>query len=108
VNCPICQNPTTTIVNSRKRQTHVMRRRQCESCGHRFTTTEVVGDNPNPSDAAIRKLQTERDRAIGALYAIWSSGETTLSRIRSAIGIDSLTAIITETAQAKGKLKQKV
>jgi len=84
-----------------------MRRRKCEACGHKFTTTEVVGDIPQSSDA-IRKLQTERDRAIGALYAIWSSGEATLSRIRSAIGIDSLTAIITETAQAKGKVKQKV
>jgi len=39
VNCPQCQSNTTVIDSSGDES--IRRRRQCESCGHRFTTYEL-------------------------------------------------------------------
>lgn len=40
--CPICQRPSTDVVNSRphKKRSSVWRRRNCSSCDTTFTTTE--------------------------------------------------------------------
>ena len=41
--CPKCESPTE-VINSRKRDGTVVRRRLC-SCGERFSTKEVITDS---------------------------------------------------------------
>lgn len=38
--CPECQHNDTRVVDSRSLGGHIRRRRECQSCGHRFTTHE--------------------------------------------------------------------
>lgn len=40
--CPVCSHPDSRVVDSRttKEGNAIRRRRECESCGHRFTTYE--------------------------------------------------------------------
>ena len=42
--CPFCSNPDTKVVDSRPTEEGqaIRRRRECESCGKRFTTYETV------------------------------------------------------------------
>ena len=41
--CPICGTPTS-VVNSRPTKLNSIRRRRSCLSGHRFTTTEIIGD----------------------------------------------------------------
>jgi transcriptional regulator NrdR family protein len=41
--CPKCESPTE-VINSRKKDGNVVRRRACK-CGERFTTNEVIVDS---------------------------------------------------------------
>jgi transcriptional repressor NrdR len=38
--CPECQHPDSRVVDSRAAGDSIRRRRECEACGHRFTTYE--------------------------------------------------------------------
>ena len=40
MNCPLCDSPTKTLETRRVPDGAVRRRRECTSCGHRFTTYE--------------------------------------------------------------------
>ncbi len=42
--CPFCQNPNSSVVDSRdsKEGETIRRRRECDACGKRFTTYERV------------------------------------------------------------------
>lgn len=44
MHCPACQKEETKVVDSRviERGTAIRRRRECEKCGHRFSTYEQV------------------------------------------------------------------
>ncbi|MDO4765530.1 MAG: transcriptional regulator NrdR [Eubacteriales bacterium] len=46
--CPFCSFPETKVIDSRKSedQNSIRRRRQCEDCGKRFTTFEVMERSP--------------------------------------------------------------
>lgn len=46
--CPVCSTNDTKVIDSRKTedQTSIRRRRQCETCGKRFTTFEVIERSP--------------------------------------------------------------
>lgn len=46
--CPFCGHPETRVTNSRvtPEGDRIRRRRECEQCGHRFTTYEVVERGP--------------------------------------------------------------
>ena len=41
--CPKCRSSKTRVIDSRQRAAARIRRRQCEKCDKRFTTTEIVG-----------------------------------------------------------------
>lgn len=45
--CPICQNKSSRVIDSRPvdDNTAIRRRRECEKCGHRFTTFERMEMN---------------------------------------------------------------
>src|SRR5712691_335538 len=40
MNCPVCHNGDTRVVDSRDDENAVRRRRECLACKHRFTTYE--------------------------------------------------------------------
>lgn len=46
--CPVCSFPDTKVIDSRKTedQSSIRRRRQCEACGKRFTTFEIIERSP--------------------------------------------------------------
>lgn len=46
--CPACGHPESKVVDSRPSDdgASIRRRRECLSCGRRFTTYERLGDNP--------------------------------------------------------------
>lgn len=46
--CPSCQNNSTRVLDSRPvdEGRSIRRRRECESCGYRFTTFEKVEEIP--------------------------------------------------------------
>jgi transcriptional repressor NrdR len=42
VACPKCGNEETDILMTRDREHDVYRRRKCQACGHRFSTSERI------------------------------------------------------------------
>ena len=40
--CPFCGSPDTKVIDSRPSESKKRRRRECTSCGKRFTTYEVI------------------------------------------------------------------
>lgn len=56
VPCPKCKSPKSWVIDKRNADVHVRRRRQCDDCGHRFTTYETIGKPANnPARRAYRK-----------------------------------------------------
>ena len=48
MNCPVCNSPDSRVLDSRPSQegNSIKRRRECPSCGKRFTTYEVIDTVP--------------------------------------------------------------
>lgn len=48
MHCPSCSHPESKVVDSRPSEdgASIRRRRECLSCGNRFTTYERLGENP--------------------------------------------------------------
>lgn len=48
MHCPLCSYADSKVVDSRPAEEgySIRRRRECLSCGHRFTTYERMGENP--------------------------------------------------------------
>jgi transcriptional repressor NrdR len=48
VNCPYCSSPDSRVVDSRETESKeaIRRRRECSSCGQRFTTYEKIEEIP--------------------------------------------------------------
>jgi len=45
--CPVCSNTQSSVVRTGPHQGYIGRRRQCDGCGHRFTTSErIPGSRP--------------------------------------------------------------
>jgi transcriptional repressor NrdR len=44
--CPECGCEESKVIDSRPTENKVRRRRECISCGHRFTTYEIIEDIP--------------------------------------------------------------
>lgn len=53
--CPLCHDPESRIVESRERPTDlvIVRRKECRSCKHRYTTYEGYPDPASQSDALV-------------------------------------------------------
>lgn len=57
MNCPLC-GADTKVIDTRSDGAEVRRRRECKSCGHRFTTYEVHNlVSAAAKDRAIVQLQ---------------------------------------------------
>jgi transcriptional repressor NrdR len=55
MHCPRCENDTTRVIDSRDLEagSTIRRRRECEACGHRFTTYE----RPEGAAGLLKALQ---------------------------------------------------
>lgn len=54
MNCPRCGFPDSRVVDSRKNDTYINRRRVCRRCGFRFQTVEIAALD----EANFTRLQT--------------------------------------------------
>ncbi|HWB79876.1 MAG TPA: transcriptional regulator NrdR [Nannocystaceae bacterium] len=70
--CPVCRNPNTKVLDSRdgRDATSIRRRRQCEGCGHRFTTFERIEENlPVVMKRNGGRQPFDRHKLLGGLKA---------------------------------------
>jgi transcriptional repressor NrdR len=70
VRCPVCRNPNTKVLDSRdgRDATSIRRRRQCEGCGHRFTTFERIEENlPVVLKRGGMRQPFDRNKLLGGL-----------------------------------------
>ncbi|HET9818522.1 MAG TPA: transcriptional regulator NrdR [Rhodanobacteraceae bacterium] len=74
MHCPFCQNVDTRVIDSRVSEegSTIRRRRECPSCGERFSTVEtvelklpaIIKDDGRREAFDARKLRTGFDRAL--------------------------------------------
>jgi len=74
VKCPYCKAEDTAVIDSRESEDgdSVRRRRQCETCGKRFTTYEtaelrlpqIVKQNGTRSDFDVHRIRSGFQRAL--------------------------------------------
>jgi transcriptional regulator NrdR family protein len=56
MNCPQCDYGKSKTLETRKSKVHTRRRRQCDSCGWRFTTREVPDSGLKHLSALAKEL----------------------------------------------------
>jgi transcriptional repressor NrdR len=86
--CPTCENDTTRVIDSRDLEngTSIRRRRECEACGHRFTTYE----RPEGARLAVIKRDGsrqdfDREKLRAGLLKALQKRPVTLDRVEAAI-----------------------
>jgi transcriptional repressor NrdR len=86
--CPRCENDTTRVVDSRDLEngSTIRRRRECEACGHRFTTYE----RPEGARLVVVKRDGsredfERDKLMAGLLKALQKRPVTLDRVEAAV-----------------------
>ena len=86
--CPRCENDTTRVVDSRDLEngSTIRRRRECEACGHRFTTYE----RPEGARLVVVKRdgsreEFERDKLMAGLLKALQKRPVTLDRVEAAV-----------------------
>jgi transcriptional repressor NrdR len=68
VTCPRCDSPTRTLETRRVPDGAVRRRRECGSCGHRFTTYErAVPETLQVIKRDGSRQHFDRDKLLGSL-----------------------------------------
>jgi transcriptional repressor NrdR len=68
VNCPRCDSPTKTLETRRVPDGAVRRRRECTSCGHRFTSYErAVPEIPQVIKRDGSRQPFDRDKLLRSL-----------------------------------------
>jgi transcriptional repressor NrdR len=66
--CPFCESSSTRVVDSRLSESGVRRRRECESCGNRFTTYErVEGVSMTVVKRDGKRQEFDRDKLLRGL-----------------------------------------
>jgi len=53
MNCPKCNHHNSLVIETRKKDTYVRRRRKCPKCKHRWTTFETEGKIVNSKSKLI-------------------------------------------------------
>ena len=65
--CPFCESTSTRVVDSRLSESGVRRRRECESCGNRFTTYERVEISMTVVKRGGKRERFDRDKLLRGL-----------------------------------------
>lgn len=55
--CPDCSSPHSSVLETRKGNSHDRRRRECLSCNHRWTTAEITAEDLAKYTKAEEALQ---------------------------------------------------
>jgi transcriptional repressor NrdR len=86
--CPRCETGTTRVVDSRDLEngSTIRRRRECEACGHRFTTYE----RPEGARLIVVKRdgsreEFERDKLMAGLLKALQKRPVTIDRVEAAV-----------------------
>ena len=92
--CPHCENDTTRVIDSRDLEngSTIRRRRECEACGHRFTTYE----RPEGARLVVVKRdgsreEFEREKLRAGLLKALQKRPVTLDRVEAALDEIELT-----------------
>ena len=68
MNCPRCESPTKTLETRRVADGAIRRRRECSSCGHRFTTYErAVPETLQVIKRDGSRQPLDREKLLGSL-----------------------------------------
>lgn len=68
MNCPRCDSPTKTLETRRVPDGALRRRRECSSCGHRFTTYErAVPETLEVIKRGGKRQPFDRDKLLASL-----------------------------------------
>lgn len=67
--CPKCHSYQTLVIDSREHKNGyaIRRRRECQRCGHRFTTFETIGTEIETDLKATRALFRIKDIVDGVI-----------------------------------------
>ena len=86
--CPYCENTATRVIDSRDLEngSTIRRRRECEACGHRFTTYE----RPEGARLVVVKRdgsreEFEREKLRAGLLKALQKRPVTLDRVEAAL-----------------------
>jgi len=86
--CPHCEHTATRVIDSRDLEngSTIRRRRECEACGHRFTTYE----RPEGARLVVVKRdgsreEFERDKLMAGLLKALQKRPVTLDRVEAAV-----------------------
>jgi transcriptional repressor NrdR len=86
--CPHCENDATRVIDSRDLEngSTIRRRRECEACGHRFTTYE----RPEGARLVVVKRdgsreEFEREKLRAGLLKALQTRPVTLDRVEAAL-----------------------
>jgi len=92
--CPHCENDATRVIDSRDLEngSTIRRRRECEACGHRFTTYE----RPEGARLVVVKRdgsreEFEREKLRAGLLKALQKRPVTLDRVEAALDEIELT-----------------
>ena len=85
--CPFCGNDNTKVIDSRPTDdSSIRRRRQCESCGKRFTTYEKVETMPL---IVIKKDNNrepyDREKIVAGIVRSWHKRPVSISSINDMV-----------------------
>ena len=77
--CPACNIWDSKVVDCRPKidQKCFMRRRVCNSCGHKFITHEIVPTDSRPDSVKIKEAREVLSEAMGKLSKViggWYGG----------------------------------
>jgi transcriptional repressor NrdR len=67
MHCPFCESSSTRVVDSRTSESGVRRRRECESCGNRFTTYERVEASMSVVKRDGKRERFDREKLLRGL-----------------------------------------
>src|SRR5215210_115079 len=67
VHCPYCESDSTSVLDSRDAGDAVRRRRECEGCGHRFTTYERAETKVTVLKRDGRRERFDDQKLLGGL-----------------------------------------
>ena len=104
--CPFCRFPDSKVIDSRPKDDRIKRRRECPSCGKRFTTYEVVDTVP----IAVIKRNGDREffdkhKLLLGIERACQKRPVDASAVANAIESELQNSIVTEiTSKQLGEL----
>ena len=84
--CPFCSHNDTNVIDSRVNEAEVRRRRECESCGKRFTTYETAELELTIIKKDGRREPFSREKVRNGIAQACNKRPITIEQIEAMIG----------------------